>query len=478
MVFTGLLLGKVADTQELFFENTSLAMAKEKAKFAGKLIFIDCYTTWCAPCKQMDNETLSKPAVLKVMSENFISIKKDMETVEGALIASRYGVNEYPSYLFLTAEGRLVYSLVGFLPEEKFLERIRVMVTDRSSCYTGYSTGEIDFPGFYKDYHQEKMRRIVPVVRNYFTANQDLLLEKNWLIAKTFSRQLPEAQIQWALDHFAALSVKYGAPDAKALVERYVASKMNKAISGNNAAQYANVLAEKRMINISIGAYNADNERQELLYWTDFYGMNNRWEEYIVQAGAYRERFGTDNDVLFCRQITESDDLPANRVAGIWLADVLKKDSGFYSLFCNFRVLAKTGRDQEALVYLTRAIQLAANASHAFDDYLLNHTYKELVKSTADESKLAFIEKEVIYKLHDARKASFTAALLYLRFYTVNHMYGRLYETIDRNWEIYSSDKGLYGFLKQVLPSLKKHFGNDETVLSKLQAWEKALSPK
>ena len=40
----------------VFFKG-SLKDAKAKAKKENKLIFIDCYTTWCGPCKNMSKKT-------------------------------------------------------------------------------------------------------------------------------------------------------------------------------------------------------------------------------------------------------------------------------------------------------------------------------------------------------------------------------------------------------------------------------------
>ena len=44
-------------------EGTTLEQASVKAKAEHKLIFLDCYTQWCGPCKKMAREVFPQPQV-------------------------------------------------------------------------------------------------------------------------------------------------------------------------------------------------------------------------------------------------------------------------------------------------------------------------------------------------------------------------------------------------------------------------------
>ena len=44
-------------------EGTTLEQASAKAKAENKLIFIDCYTQWCGPCKKMSKEVFPQASV-------------------------------------------------------------------------------------------------------------------------------------------------------------------------------------------------------------------------------------------------------------------------------------------------------------------------------------------------------------------------------------------------------------------------------
>jgi uncharacterized protein YyaL (SSP411 family) len=72
------------------FEKGSFSEIKEKAKKENKLIFMDCYTSWCGPCKMMARETFTNDTVAKYFNEHFINCSFDMENYDTARF------NEYP----------------------------------------------------------------------------------------------------------------------------------------------------------------------------------------------------------------------------------------------------------------------------------------------------------------------------------------------------------------------------------------------
>ncbi|WP_303223941.1 thioredoxin family protein, partial [Butyricimonas faecihominis] len=85
------------------FQDLSLVKALELAKSEKKLVFIDCYTSWCGPCKIMAKEVLPQKEVGDFLNERFVCVKYDMEEGEGPEIAKRYKVDAYPTFLLLNA---------------------------------------------------------------------------------------------------------------------------------------------------------------------------------------------------------------------------------------------------------------------------------------------------------------------------------------------------------------------------------------
>ena len=101
---------------------------KQRAAEEDKLIFMDVYTTWCGPCKRMDNEVFNVPEIGDYFNEHFISYKVDAEHGEGIAISRIYKIGAYPSLLFLNSEGEVVYTIRGFRPYEPFLDEVKSII--------------------------------------------------------------------------------------------------------------------------------------------------------------------------------------------------------------------------------------------------------------------------------------------------------------------------------------------------------------
>lgn len=112
---------ETSDNQGIVFFVGSLREGLEKAKVENKLLFVDCYTTWCGPCKILKEHTFKDPNLGDYMKENYVSLAIDMETPEGIILAKKYGIEAYPTLLFLDKYGRVVNHQVGGIGAESLL---------------------------------------------------------------------------------------------------------------------------------------------------------------------------------------------------------------------------------------------------------------------------------------------------------------------------------------------------------------------
>ncbi|RAJ73464.1 thioredoxin-like protein [Chitinophaga dinghuensis] len=103
------------------FQNASFAELKQLAATQHKLIFIDCYTSWCAPCKWMDHNVFVLPKVAEQYNSTFINARFDMEKGEGVELRKQYNVTSFPTYLFLDANGKLMYRSGSRMTAEEFM---------------------------------------------------------------------------------------------------------------------------------------------------------------------------------------------------------------------------------------------------------------------------------------------------------------------------------------------------------------------
>ena len=93
------------DTRLVFESHDDLTVALEKAKTDKKAVFIDFYTTWCMPCRMMDESVFSDWDVTQYMAENVVSLKVNAEKGRGVDLKSKFAVQAYPTFVFLAPDG-------------------------------------------------------------------------------------------------------------------------------------------------------------------------------------------------------------------------------------------------------------------------------------------------------------------------------------------------------------------------------------
>ena len=106
------------------FEHLSFREALDKAKSEQKYVFMDCYTSWCGPCKNMTQNVFPQKKAGDYFNPKFICVKYDMEKGEGPELGKRFEVRAYPTFLVLDAEGRLLHKVIGSYSVDEIIERI------------------------------------------------------------------------------------------------------------------------------------------------------------------------------------------------------------------------------------------------------------------------------------------------------------------------------------------------------------------
>ncbi len=118
----------------VFQDNPEWGKVLRQAGNSGKIIFLDGYTSWCAPCKRMEKEVFTRPAVANYFNQKFINVKYDMEDQEGANLKRLFDVKVFPTYLFINQKGEVVHKIVGaYTEKDDFLEYARLAVTPGES---------------------------------------------------------------------------------------------------------------------------------------------------------------------------------------------------------------------------------------------------------------------------------------------------------------------------------------------------------
>ena len=108
-----------------FEDGVSWSAIQAKAKAENKYIFMDCYTSWCGPCKYMATQVFPQEASGKYFNDKFISVSVQLDTskadnaavkswyADAHALAEQYHVRAYPTFLIFAPDGHPVHRLVG-----------------------------------------------------------------------------------------------------------------------------------------------------------------------------------------------------------------------------------------------------------------------------------------------------------------------------------------------------------------------------
>lgn len=126
MMVTLVLVASMMFAQGINFEpeGTLLPTAAAKAKKENKLVFVDCYTQWCGPCKMMARDIFPNAKVGKYMNERFVNLKIDMEAAYAQGLAKDWQVAGYPTFIIFNADGKEVGRFMGGSDADGFIRRV------------------------------------------------------------------------------------------------------------------------------------------------------------------------------------------------------------------------------------------------------------------------------------------------------------------------------------------------------------------
>lgn len=133
-LFQCVVLPFLIDAQGIKFYEGSFGDVKAEAKKQNKIIFIDCYTSWCGPCKWMAKNVFTDNSVGEFYNTNFICYKIDMEKGEGKEIRKKYNVNAFPTLLFINGDGETENRSLGACDTAEF-KKIGLKTLDRENNF-------------------------------------------------------------------------------------------------------------------------------------------------------------------------------------------------------------------------------------------------------------------------------------------------------------------------------------------------------
>lgn len=199
-----------------FSKDSLLSDALSQAKKEGKLVFIDCYTTWCGPCKHLAKEIFPQKEVGDFYNSHFINLSFDMEKGEGLKIRAKYAVKAYPTLLFLNAEGETVHVGLGSMPASAFIELGKTALDDTRNVLSiskKMKAGDksIQTLMLYLKANHYAADADALITEYFKTATDDEKLSQDaWQLFKEYITDIDNDQFQYVINHRSAYEQKYG----------------------------------------------------------------------------------------------------------------------------------------------------------------------------------------------------------------------------------------------------------------------------
>jgi|GEM_PF-1855947 len=205
--------------QGIQFTEGNWSAVKEKASVDNKLIMVDVFTDWCSPCRWLEKEVFTNDSVGKFYNTNFVCWRIDAEKGEGINFSKEYGINGYPTILFINGLGKMVHKTEGSVPPADFIKYGETALNPElnlSALQRRYDNGE----------------RGIRFLKEYISALGSAYLPVIEIIVEYFNLQNPE---EWVSKDNADIIIKY-LHSADNKVFEYFVTNRNKFITVSDSA--------------------------------------------------------------------------------------------------------------------------------------------------------------------------------------------------------------------------------------------------
>ncbi len=364
--------GYAQEESGIRFESDSFSVLLVKAKQEHKLIFIDCYTTWCGPCKWMDKNVYPNDTVADFYNANFICAKIDMEKGGGIELVQRYDIHCYPTYLFIDSTGAVVHRTSGAQKVPAFVALGKEALTpeDQFATYqSAYDAKKLTPSQFvaYMAMRQATCLSVESEIDGYFAGDTAGLAESpyTWILLRDFTFPPHSVACRYLISHREYFESHHTPDSVSTILKRSYGNAMFKCLyrkdEGTDTATYQQLRRELNeqhfpfSVRLSLG--------MDMFY----YQALGDWTTYAGTAVIYVHEYASADPFMlnniawtFYEHI---DDTVMLDSALSWAKVAVALDPNYYYVDTYAAVLYKRGRNAEAEVQAKRAIALAREAN-------------------------------------------------------------------------------------------------------------------
>ena len=110
-----------------FLDNEPWEKVLKQAQKAQKMVFVDCYTSWCVPCKHLMNVIFPQKIVSDYLDSMFVCVKYDIEKENGKAFEDQYPnkILAVPTMFVTDSHGNLLHVLRGAREADDLLDNLK-----------------------------------------------------------------------------------------------------------------------------------------------------------------------------------------------------------------------------------------------------------------------------------------------------------------------------------------------------------------
>lgn len=359
---------KETTNYELEVIDQDFEQAIKLAKKSNKLVFIDFYTTWCGPCKQLDRLIFQNDSIQNVLGKDFILLKYDAEKDSTFNLTKKYHVRNYPTAIVLNSEGFVLHIRNGFRGDDykslssdvlKFTEEVREFAV-KNKIIKGYSnqTDVSNYPEPYIAFINRKIRKVDAAELNEYWESEEVVLSEEYFSSLFYFTELAsEKTINKAVANKKKYEELYGESSVSTMIYYLMLCKFDKSIEAKSQAKFdeaiayaEEVLSKESMENIIL------RSRKE------FFKALGQWDKVLDIYKELKANGGFDNGYVnhFSWQVYKGcDDKEVIAQCLIWMKEVTTEEPNYLYLDTYAFLLSKSGNFTEAKRIAEKAISAA-----------------------------------------------------------------------------------------------------------------------
>ncbi|GGH01942.1 hypothetical protein GCM10011416_20920 [Polaribacter pacificus] len=352
-------------------------LALKTASKENKLLFIDFYTTWCAPCKEVDELVFQNDSIQQILKKDYVFLRYNAENDTVFHLSKKHHVSSYPTGLVLNSNGYVVNRKYGFPGDDfKSLSKSVLEFTTQSKELSkqakfldGYSNSISisKYPKFYIDYINRTNTKINPSELNaYWAKEQDVFSEEYFSTLIYFAREASNTISNTTLQNKKKYVALFGKTDVDILFYFLTSGKFNTAILEKDQLKYdeAIVFAKEAL---------SKSWTDDILpsFEIDFLKAQNKWRTvFEINHQLKKEgKFSSGEINYFCWDVYQNcDDMEVVKKCLSWMQEVISEEPSYAFLDTYAFLMYKSGDKNETKKIVEVAIEAAIKENKKTED--------------------------------------------------------------------------------------------------------------